>query len=116
MGILKKIKYLIIINVFLFSNCHFFAEDRQNNNVNVYFNETNVSVFSGGLGSLSLVIDPADQMRYHEVHYRILNEEIATVFRADRRGVTFYGRGEGSTVIIAKVADAEARAVINVLD
>jgi hypothetical protein len=51
---------------------------------------------------------------YYTVDYEILNQEIAAIFRADRRGVVFSGRKEGSTVITAKIGNAEAKAVINV--
>jgi hypothetical protein len=84
-------------------------------NVAVYFNESNVAVYEGGLGSLSLRIEPPDGLSYYVVEYKIMNEEVAMIFRADRRGVVFSGRQEGSTVIIAAIGNAEAKAVINVL-
>jgi hypothetical protein len=104
---------LIIISLFCVS-CHFFDRTDEARNVAVYFNETNVSVYEGGLGSLSLRIEPPDGLPYYTVDYQIMNEEIAMLFRADRRGVVFSGRQEGSTVITAKIGNAEAKAVINV--
>jgi len=96
------------------SSCHLFEAVDETQNVAVYFNESNVSVYEGGLGSLSLRIEPSDILSYYTVDYAILNEEIAVIFRADRRGVVFSGRKEGSTVISASVGNAEAKAVINV--
>ncbi|MCL1931484.1 MAG: hypothetical protein FWF55_06680 [Treponema sp.] len=105
-------KVVVLLALFL-SSCHLFDAD-ETQNVAVYFNESNVSVFEGGLGSLSLRIEPPDVLSYYTVDYAILDEEIAAVFRADRRGVVFMGRNEGSTVITASVGNAEAKAVINV--
>jgi len=106
-------KVVVLLALFL-SSCHLFDAVDETQNVAVYFNESNVSVYEGGLGSLSLRMEPPDTLSYYTVDYRILNEEIAVVFRADRRGVVFSGRKEGSTVIIASVGNAEAKAVINV--
>ena len=105
-------KVMILLVLFL-SSCHLFDAD-ETQNVAVYFNESNVSVYEGGLGSLSLRIEPPDVLSYYTVEYAILNEEIAVIFRADQRGVVFSGRKEGSTVITASVGNAEAKAVINV--
>jgi len=110
-----KITSLLLILFALFSgSCHLFDNVDDTENVAVYFNESNVSVYEGGLGSLSLRIEPPDGLSYYTVNYEILNEEIAAIFRADRRGVVFSGRKEGSTVITAKIGKAEAKAVINV--
>jgi len=110
-----KITALLLIFFSLFSgSCHLFDDADETENVAVYFNESNVSVYEGGLGSLSLRIEPPDGLPYYTVDYKILNEEIAAIFRADRRGVVFSGRKEGSTVITAKIKNAEAKAVINV--
>jgi hypothetical protein len=105
-------KIVALLALFL-SACHLFDAD-ETQNVAVYFNESNVSVYEGGLGSLSLRIEPPDVLSYYAVDYTILNEEIAVIFRADRRGVVFSGRKEGSTVITASIGNAEAKAVINV--
>jgi len=111
-----KITALLLIFFALFSgSCHLFDDVDKTENVAVYFNESNVSVYEGGLGSLSLRIEPPDGLPYYTVNYEILNGEIAAIFRADRRGVVFSGRKEGSTVITAKIGNAEAKAVINVL-
>jgi hypothetical protein len=101
----------------LFSeSCHLFENVDETEKVAVYFNESNVSVYEGGLGSLSLRIEPPDELAYYTVDYKILNEEIAAIFRADRRGVVFSGRKKGSTIITAKIGNAEAKAVINVFE
>jgi hypothetical protein len=106
-------KVVVLLALFLCS-CHVFDAVDETQNVAVYFNESNVSVYEGGLGSLSLRIEPADILSYYTVDYKILNEEIAVIFRADNRGVVFSGRKEGSTVITASLGNAEAKAVINV--
>ena len=109
-----KIKIAIIILTIFPVSCHLFYRGDDAQNVAVYFNETNVSVYEGGFGSFSLRIEPPDGLPYQTVDYQILNEEIAVIFRADRRGVIFSGRKEGSTVIVAAIGGAEAKAVINV--
>jgi len=112
-----KIIALLLIFFAVFSgSCHLFENIDETENVAVYFNESNVSVYEGGLGSLSLRIEPPDGLPYYTVDYEISNEEVAVIFRADRRGVVFTGRKKGSTVITAKVLDAEAKAVINVFE
>jgi len=105
---------IIMLSLLLLSSCHLFDSVDETQNVALYFDESNVSVYEGGLGSLSLRIEPPDALSYYTVDYSILNEEIAVIFRADRRGVVFSGIKEGSTVICASVGDAEAKAVINV--
>jgi hypothetical protein len=112
MGTIIRI-IIIILTIFPVS-CHLFYRVDDTQNVAVYFNETNVSVYEDGLGSLSLRIEPPDGLPYQVVDYQILNEEIAVVFRADRRGVVFLGKREGSTLITAMIGKAEAKAVINV--
>ena len=107
-------KIITVIAALFFSSCHLFGNMDETRNVAVYFNESNVSVFEGGLGSLSLRIEPSDALTYYTVDYKISNEEVAVIFRADRRGVVFSGRNEGSTVISAIIGNAEAKAVINV--
>jgi hypothetical protein len=108
--------FILLILLTLYSSCHLFDNDDELINVAVYFNESNVSVFEGGLGSLSLRIEPPDGLSYYAVDYAILNEEIAVIFRSDRRGVVFAGRKAGSTVITATIGNAEAKAVINVFE
>jgi hypothetical protein len=105
---------VIIVLALFFSSCHLFESVDETQNVAVYFNESNVSVYEGGLASLSLRIEPPDRLPYYTVDYKILNEEVAVIFRADRRGVVFSGRKEGATVITATIGNAEAKAVINV--
>jgi hypothetical protein len=105
---------VVVLLALLLSSCHLFDAVDETQNVAVYFDESNVSVYEGGFGSLSLRIEPPDILSYYTVDYTILNEEIAVIFRADRRGVVFSGRNEGSTVITASVGNAEAKAVINV--
>ena len=106
-------KIMMLLALFL-TSCHLFDAVDETQNVAIYFDESNVSVYEGGLGSLSLRIEPPDILSYYTVDYAILNEEIAVIFRADRRGVVFSGRKEGSTIITASVSNAEAKAVINV--
>jgi hypothetical protein len=112
--ITTNIFLLILLPLFL--SCHLFDNNDELINIAVYFNESNVSVFEGGLGSLSLRIEPPDGLEYYTVDYKILDEEIAVIFRSDRRGVVFAGRKAGSTVITATIGNAEAKAVINVLE
>jgi hypothetical protein len=109
-----KIVKVLVLLIILSGSCHLFEYFDEAKNVALYFNETNVSVYEGGLGSLSLRIEPPDALPYYAVEYKILNEEVAVIFRADRRGVVFSGRQEGSTVITAVIGAAEAKAVINV--
>jgi hypothetical protein len=109
-----KIINILLLSVIMNGSCHLFDHNDSAQNVAVYFNETNVSVYEGGLGSLSLRIEPPDALPYNAVDYRILNEETAVIFRADRRGVVFSGRSEGSTLITATIGGASAKAVINV--
>jgi len=110
----KMIALMLIFFTLFSGSCHLFENADKTENVAVYFNESNVSVYEGGLGSFSLRVEPPDGLPYYTVDYEILNEEIAVIFRADRRGVVFSGRKEGSTVITAKIGNAEAKAVINV--
>jgi len=107
-------KIMVILLLFL-GSCHLFDSADETQKVAVYFNESNVSVYEGGLGSLSLRIEPPDSLPYYTVDYKILNEEVAVIFRADRRGVVFSGKKDGATVITATIGNAEAKAVINVL-
>ena len=109
-------KIIVSLLVLFSASCHLFENTDEAINVAVYFNESNVSVFEGGLGSLSLRIEPADGLSNYTVDYKIFNEDVAMIFRADRRGVVFTGRKAGSTVITAKLGNVEAKAVINVLD
>jgi hypothetical protein len=99
----------------LLSSCHFFNDNNSIETVAIFFNETNVSVFEGGLGSVSLRVEPPDVLEYNNVSYNISNEEIAVIYRADKRGCVFAGRSEGSTVLSARIKDAEAKMVITVL-
>jgi hypothetical protein len=107
-------KIIALLALFL-GSCHIFDAVDETQNVAVYFNESNISVFEGGMGAFSLRIEPMDVLSYYAVDYAILNEEIAVIFRADRRGVVVSGRKEGSTVITASVGNAEAKAIINVI-
>ncbi|MDR0494246.1 MAG: Ig-like domain-containing protein [Treponema sp.] len=112
-----QLPLIIPLTLFIiFPSCHLFDNDDELANIAVYFNESNVSVFEGGLASLSLRIEPPDGLSHYTVEYGILNEEIAVIFRSDRRGVVFAGMKAGSTVITAKIGNAEAKAVINVFE
>ena len=107
-------KIIALLALFL-GSCHIFDAVDETQNVAVYFNESNISVFEGGMGAFSLRIEPMDVLSYYAVDYAILNKEIAVIFRADRRGVVVSGSKEGSTVITASVGNAEAKAIINVI-
>ena len=97
------------------SSCHLFEDYSVDDTVTLYFNETNVSVFEGGLGSVSLRVEPTTVLEGNNITYGINNEDIATIYRADKRGCVFYGKKEGSTVLTAKLQGAEAKMVITVL-
>jgi hypothetical protein len=113
------IKYILlflnITTILLLNSCHLFDDHTPTETIAVFFNETNVSVYEGGLGSVSLRVEPSDILAYNNVSYSISNETVAVIYRADRRGCVFTGRSEGSTVLTAKIKDAEARMVITVL-
>ena len=109
------ISIIVTIIVLLASSCHLFEDDSVDDTVTLYFNETNVSVFEGGLGSVSLRVEPTTVLEGNNVTYGINNEDIATIYRADKRGCVFYGKKEGSTVLTAKLQGAEAKMVITVL-
>jgi hypothetical protein len=99
--------------------CHFFDNDREMDTVAVYFDESNVTVFEGGLGSVTLRVEPTDALVYGNVEYEMGNEEVAVIYRADKRGCVFYGMKAGSTVLMARLRSggsvAEAKMVITVL-
>ena len=105
----------IIILLLFLSSCHLFDDRSEMDNVQLYFDESNVSVFEGGLGSVSLRTDPPDALTNRNVTYSIGNEDIAVIYRADKRGCVFYGRKEGSTVLTASISEAEVKMVITVL-
>jgi hypothetical protein len=114
----KKV-FLFTLGISLFSllsSCHLFDDNTSIETVAVFFNETNVSVFEGGLGSVSLKVEPPDVLEYNNVLYSISNEEVAMIYRADKRGCVFVGRSEGSTVLSARIKNAEAKMVITVLN
>ena len=111
---INKIFFITFIVLSVFS-CHLFEDYSVNDTVALFFNETNVSVFEGGMGSVSLRVEPAAVLEGNNVYYSILNEDVAAVYRADKRGCVFVGRTQGSTVLTAKLKEAEAKMVINVL-
>lgn len=106
----------IIVCVISIESCHLFSPDEDYTEVSIYFNESNVTIYKGGLGSFSLRIDPPNGLDYYTVDYTVTNEDIAVIYRADRRGVVVSGKNIGSTVITAKIGNAEAKAVVNVID
>jgi hypothetical protein len=114
----KGIFSFIFINIVILSfySCHLFENMDETVSTQVYFNESNVTVFRGGLGSLTLKIEPIENLEYYAVDYEIANQQVAMIFKADRRGVVFSGVGIGSTIITARVGNAEAKAVINVIN
>jgi hypothetical protein len=102
------------------TSCHLFDDNREMDTVAVYFNESNVTVFEGGLASVSLRVEPGEALANGNVEYEIGNEEVAVIYRADKRGCVFYGKQKGSTVLAARVRGAgggvaEAKMVITVL-
>jgi hypothetical protein len=106
---------VVMLAALLVSSCHLFEDYSVNDTVALFFNETNVSVFEGGLGSVSLRVEPATVLENNNVLYDISNEEIASVYRADKRGCVFIGKREGSTILTAKLKEAEAKMVITVM-
>ena len=98
--------------------CHLFDDNREMDTVAVYFDESNVTVFEGGLASVTLRVEPADALANRNVEYEMGNEEVAVIYRADKRGCVFYGKKKGSTVLTARIrgaGSAEAKMVITVL-
>jgi len=95
--------------------CHLFDNDRGMDTVAVYFDESNVTVFEGGLGSVTLRVEPTDALANSNVEYEIGNEEVAAIYKADKRGCVFYGKKAGSTVLTARIRGAEAKMVVTVL-
>jgi len=115
-----RIMVLCVIIPCCLPGCHFFDDDREMDAVAVYFDESNVTVFEGGLGSVTLRVEPADALAYGNVEYEIGNEDVAAIYKADKRGCVFYGRKAGSTVLTARIKGgaggvAEAKMVITVL-
>ena len=115
---------LVVIVVFGLPSCHLFDNNRGMDTVAVYFDESNVTVFEGGLGSVTLRIEPVDKLANSNVTYEMSNEDVAVVYRADKRGCVFYGKKEGSTVLAARIraagtaggsGGAEAKMVVTVL-
>jgi len=102
------------------TSCHLFEDNRNMDTVAVYFDESNVTVFEGGLGSVTLRVEPADTLVNVNVEYEISNEEVAVIYKADKRGCVFYGKKAGSTVLTARIRSggtggAGAKMVITVL-
>jgi len=101
--------------------CHLFDDSREMDTVAVYFDESNITVFEGGLASVSLRVEPTDALANSNVEYEMGNEEVAVIYRADKRGCVFYGKKQGSTVLTARIRSAggtggaEAKMVITVL-
>jgi len=113
---ITKLFMLVVTAACCLSACHLFEGDPEMDAVAVYFNESNVTVFEGGLGSVTLRVEPADALENRIVEYEISNDEIAAIYRADKRGCVFYGRKAGSTILMALIGNAEAKMVINVLE
>jgi len=119
----KIIKFyvLAVMITFCLPACHLFEDNREMDSVAVYFDESNVTVFEGGLGSVTLRVEPADALANVNVEYEMGNEEVAAIYRADKRGCVFYGRKAGSTVLTARIrvaggtGSAEAKMAVTVL-
>jgi hypothetical protein len=97
------------------SACHLFDDNREMDTVAVYFDESNVTVFEGGLGSVTLRVEPTDTLANSNVEYEMGNEEVAVIYKADKRGCVFYGKKAGSTILKARIRGAEAKMVVTVL-
>ena len=104
--IVLRVMALSALALCCLSACHFFDDTREMDTVAVYFDESNVTVFEGGLGSVTLRVEPVDALAYGNVEYEIGNEDVAAIYRADKRGCVFYGRKEGSTVLTARIKGA----------
>jgi len=110
-----KTVMLAVIVVCCMEACHLFDDNREMDNVAIYFNESNVTVFEGGLGSVTLRVEPTEALANENVEYEMGNEEVATIYRADKRGCVFYGNQKGSTILKARLRGAEAKMVITVM-
>jgi len=116
-----KAMVLAVIAVCCLLACHLFDESQEMDTVAVYFNESNVTVFEGNLGSVTLHVEPADALANGNVEYEMGNVEVAAIYKADKRGCVFYGMKKGSTVLTARIrgaggtGGAEAKIVITVL-
>ncbi|MCL2762323.1 MAG: hypothetical protein FWD36_03820 [Treponema sp.] len=99
----------------LMVSCHLFDDYSVDDTVALFFNETNVSVFEGGMASVSLRVEPTTVLEGNNVLYSISNEDVAVIYRADKRGCVFIGRSEGAAVLTARLKEAEAKMVITVL-
>jgi len=119
----KVIKTIMLVVIFIccLSACHFFDDRQEMDIVAVYFDESNVTVFEGGLGSVTLRVEPTEALANGNVEYEMGNEEVAAIYRADKRGCVFYGKQKGSTILTARLRSAggsgraEAKMVITVL-
>jgi len=117
----KVVKFfaLAVIITCGLSACHLFDDTKEMDTVAVYFDESNVTVFEGSLGSVTLRVEPADALAYSNVQYEMGSEDVAAIYRADKRGCVFYGKKEGSTVLTARIRGAggvaEAKMVVTVL-
>jgi len=117
-----RVIVLCVITACCFSSCHLFVDDnREMDTVAVYFNESNVTVFEGSLGSATLRVEPADALANVNVEYEMGNAEVAMIYKADKRSCMFLGMKKGSTVLTARIRSAggaggaEAKMVITVL-
>jgi len=68
-----------------------------------------------------LRVDPTDALIFGNVQYEIGNEDVAAIYKADKRSCVFLGMKKGSTVLTARlravggVGSAEAKMVVTVL-
>jgi len=118
----KIVKFHVsaVIILCCLSACHLFEDNQEMDTVAVYFDESNVTVFEGGLASVTLRVEPTDALVNGNVEYEMGNEEVAAIYRADKRGCVFYGKKKGSTVLTARIrgaggGSAEAKMVITVV-
>jgi len=99
----------------LATSCHLFAQD-DTERMQIYFDESNITIYVGGYASFSLRIEPYESANNYSIEYSISNQDIALIFQANRRGCVVSGLKAGSTVITAKVGNAETKAVITVIN
>jgi len=115
-GVNRMVRVLaVIMAAVLLGSCHMFEDRTTMDDVAVEFDQSNVSVFEGGLGAVTLKVTPQDAIASKDVKWNIGNEEVAVIYQADKRGCVFYGLKAGSTTLTANVKDAQAAMVVTVL-
>jgi hypothetical protein len=112
----KGLKLALILLSILIMNCHLLQNEENADEIDIYFMESNVSIIGvEGIASLTLKIEPAEKMIGYNVEYEVSNENIAVIIKADRRGCVLMAKDIGSVIVTARVLNAEAKAVVNVI-